>query len=128
MLTLYGILDSKTKGESYEHNQTLADSPLCLLLRPIYGLWPYLLCGRRNEGSFSVNVGRADSTLITCGDHAMLIDAGKTMTKPRILSTSRMKGRTYHLDYMIRHASSWDHIGSMDSVIDGLRRYRDAPQ
>ena len=38
-----------------------------------------------------LNVGQADSTLITCGDHAMLIDAGKTMTKSRFSITSRTR-------------------------------------
>ena len=62
-----------------------------------------------------LNVGQADSTLITCGDHAMLIDAGKNDDKEPILNYIQNKAGLTHLDYMIGTHPHEDHI-------------RDAPQ
>ena len=67
-----------------------------------------------------LNVGQADSTLITCGDHAMLIDAGKNDDKEPILNYIQNKAGLTHLDYMIGTHPHEDHIGSMDSVIEAV--------
>ena len=43
-----------------------------------------------------LNVGQADSTLITCGEHAMLIDAGNLNEYPdfhRLLAKSKSLGK-----------------------------------
>ena len=64
-----------------------------------------------------LNVGQADSTLITCGEHAMLIDAGNNDDAEPILNYIQNKVGLTHLDYAIGTHPHEDHIGSLDSVL-----------
>ena len=64
-----------------------------------------------------LNVGQADSTLITCGSHAMLIDAGNNDDEEPILNYIQNKQGITHLDYVIGTHPHEDHIGAMDSVL-----------
>ena len=65
-----------------------------------------------------LNVGQADSTLITCGDHAMLIDAGNDDDDVPVLNYIQNKQGISHLDYIICTHPHEDHIGAMDAVIN----------
>lgn len=67
-----------------------------------------------------LNVGQADSTLITFADHAMLIDAGNNDDYGPILNYIQQKQGITKLDYVIGTHPHEDHIGAMDSVIDAL--------
>lgn len=67
-----------------------------------------------------LNVGQADSTLITCGDHAMLIDAGNNDDDIPVLNYIQNKQGLDHLDYMIGTHPHEDHIGAMDSVLNAV--------
>lgn len=67
-----------------------------------------------------LNVGQADSTLITCGEHAMLIDAGNNDDEEPILNYIQNKAGLTHLDYVIGTHPHEDHIGSLDSVIEAF--------
>ena len=65
-----------------------------------------------------LNVGQADSTLITCGEYAMLIDAGNNDDAEPILNYIQNKAGLTHLDYAIGTHPHEDHIGSLDSVLE----------
>lgn len=67
-----------------------------------------------------LNVGQADSTLITCGDHAMLIDAGNDDDDVPVLNYIQNKQGISHLDYVICTHPHEDHIGAMDAVINSV--------
>lgn len=63
-----------------------------------------------------LDVGQGDCTLITCGDHAMLIDAGgnnKGTTVEMYLKSQGIK----KLDYVIGTHPDADHIGGLDVAI-----------
>ena len=67
-----------------------------------------------------LNVGQADSTLITCGDHAMLIDAGNDDDDVSVLNYIQSKQGISYLDYVVCTHPHEDHIGAMDSVISNV--------
>lgn len=67
-----------------------------------------------------LNVGQADSTLITVDDHAMLIDAGNNDDEEPILNYLLNKQGISHLDYVIGTHPHEDHIGAMDSVLSSV--------
>lgn len=67
-----------------------------------------------------LNVGQADSTLITCGDHAMLIDAGNDDDDVPVLNYIQSKQGISYLDYVVCTHPHEDHIGAMDSVISNV--------
>lgn len=65
----------------------------------------------------AIDVGQADSILITAGEHSMLIDAGTNGAADTVVDYLRDQGIT-KLDYLIGTHPHEDHIGGMDSVID----------
>ena len=63
-----------------------------------------------------IDVGQADAILITTGEHAMLIDAGKNDTEDMLVNYIKEQG-VKKLDYVIGTHAHEDHIGGMDKVI-----------
>lgn len=71
------------------------------------------------DGEMSVHfidVGQGDSTLIKCGEHAMLIDAGENDCGTKIQAYLESQGVT-KLDYVIGTHPDSDHIGGLDVII-----------
>ena len=67
-----------------------------------------------------LNVGQADSTLITCGEHAMLIDAGNNDDAEPILNYIQNKAGLTHLDYacLLYTSISNNHPFSLNEIPD----------
>lgn len=63
-----------------------------------------------------LDVGQGDCTLITCGDHAMLIDAGDN-NKGTTVELYLKKQNIKKLDYVIGTHPDADHIGGLDVII-----------
>lgn len=63
-----------------------------------------------------MDVGQGDSTLITCGGHAMLIDAGDDSEGVRIQNYLQ-KQNVERLDYLILTHPDSDHIGGAPVII-----------
>lgn len=63
-----------------------------------------------------IDVGQGDSTLITCGGHAMLIDAGDD-TKGTAIQNYLQKQKITKLDYLILTHPDADHIGGAPVII-----------
>ncbi|MCM8900731.1 MBL fold metallo-hydrolase [Caldicoprobacter algeriensis] len=64
-----------------------------------------------------IDVGQADSILITMEDSAMLIDAGNNEDSQLVVDYIKARGITT-LDYIIATHPHEDHIGGMDAVIN----------
>lgn len=63
-----------------------------------------------------IDVGQGDATLITCGEHAMLIDAGDDM-KGTAIQNYLQKRKIKTLDYLILTHPDADHIGGAPVII-----------
>ncbi len=63
-----------------------------------------------------IDVGQGDATLIKCGEHAMLIDAGEN-DKGTTLQLYLKKQGIERLDYLILTHPDADHIGGADVII-----------
>ncbi len=63
-----------------------------------------------------IDVGQGDATLIKCGEHAMLIDAGDNTKGTTVQFYLKNHGVT-KLDYVIGTHLDADHIGGLDVVI-----------
>lgn len=63
-----------------------------------------------------IDVGQGDATLIKCGEHAMLIDAGDN-SKGTALQLYLKKQGVERLDYLIGTHPDADHIGGLDVII-----------
>ncbi|MBQ9928495.1 MAG: MBL fold metallo-hydrolase [Lachnospiraceae bacterium] len=63
-----------------------------------------------------VDVGQGDATLIICGEHAMLIDAGDNNKGTAVQYYLQKQGVT-KLDYLIGTHPDADHIGGLDVII-----------
>ena len=63
-----------------------------------------------------IDVGQGDSTLITCGGHAMLIDAGDD-SKGTAIQNYLQKQKITKLDYLVLTHPDSDHIGGAPVVI-----------
>ena len=63
-----------------------------------------------------VDVGQGDATLILCGEHAMLIDAGDN-SKGTALQLYLTKQGVKKLDYLILTHPDADHIGGADVIL-----------
>lgn len=63
-----------------------------------------------------LDVGQGDATLITCGDHAMLIDTGDD-SKGTAIQNYLQKQKITKLDYLVLTHPDADHIGGAPVVI-----------
>lgn len=63
-----------------------------------------------------IDVGQGDATLITCGGHAMLIDAGDD-TRGTAIQNYLQKQKIRSLDYLILTHPDADHIGGAPVII-----------
>lgn len=63
-----------------------------------------------------IDVGQGDSTLITCGEHAMLIDAGDD-SKGTAIQNYLQKRKITKLDYLILTHPDADHIGGAPVIV-----------
>lgn len=92
---------------------------LCLLIN---WQWIFAKAGfypDRSEGvsvSF-IDVGKADSILVTCNDHNILIDAGEDYKALRVSSYLK-RYNIEKLDLLIATHPDNDHIGGMSSIIN----------
>lgn len=66
-----------------------------------------------------LDVGNADALLLKSGEHAMLIDAGERGDGDTVLSALRQNG-VKQLDYVIATHADSDHIGGMQTVVEGM--------
>lgn len=66
-----------------------------------------------------IDVGQGDSTLICAGDKTLLIDAGENNKGDEVLLYLSRLGIT-KLDYVIGSHAHSDHIGGLDTVINGI--------
>lgn len=90
-------------------------------------LWSFLLyvCAGHLQAASGLevhflNVGQGDATLIRCGTHAMLIDAGGEDDTEPVLNYILNKQNLTGLDYVIGTHPHEDHIGSLDEVIKAV--------
>jgi len=67
-----------------------------------------------------IDVGQADSILITMKDAAMLIDAGNNADSQLVVDYIKDRGITT-LDYVVATHPHEDHIGGMDAVINAFK-------
>lgn len=63
-----------------------------------------------------LDVGQGDCTLVQCGEHAMLIDAGENDSGTKIQAYLNSQGVT-KLDYVIGTHPDSDHIGGLDVIL-----------
>lgn len=63
-----------------------------------------------------IDVGQGDATLITCGTHAMLIDAGNNNMGTTVQLYLKKQGIS-HLDYVVGTHPDADHIGGLDVIL-----------
>lgn len=63
-----------------------------------------------------IDVGQGDATLIKCGTHAMLIDAGDNSKGTAVQYYLKEQGIT-SLDYLVGTHPDADHIGGLDVII-----------
>lgn len=68
---------------------------------------------------FYLNVGQADSTLITMGEDVMLIDAGNKSDGYNIVQFLKAQG-IEEIDYLIETHSDDDHSGGMEKIVQNL--------
>lgn len=66
-----------------------------------------------------IDVGQGDSTLITCGNHSMLIDAGDD-SKGTTIQNYLQKQKVEKLDYLVLTHPDADHIGGAPVIITKL--------
>ena len=83
----------------------------------------YTVSDKASEGQLTdkltvhfLDVGQGDCALITCGEHAMLIDAGDNSMGTMVELYLR-KQNIKKLDYVIGTHPDADHIGGMDVII-----------
>ena len=63
-----------------------------------------------------IDVGQGDATLVTCGDHAMLIDTGDD-SKGTAIQNYLQKQKITKLDYLILTHPDADHIGGAPVIL-----------
>jgi len=106
---------SKKKMSKKSVFATILAVILCLIF------YPYLDFDEATEGLqvHFIDVGQADSILITLNDSAMLIDAGNNGDGKTVVEYLNKHNIT-KLDYLIGTHAHEDHIGGLDDVIDNF--------
>ncbi|MCI8411110.1 MAG: MBL fold metallo-hydrolase [Clostridia bacterium] len=75
------------------------------------------IVSKNNLKVYFIDVGQADSILITQKNQSMLIDAGNNEDGPDVVSFIKEKGIS-KLDYVVGTHPHEDHIGGLDDVIN----------
>lgn len=84
----------------------------CMLSAPV----PAYAANPEQMDVHFMDVGQGDATLVTCGGHAMLIDAGDD-TKGTAIQNYLQKQKISKLDYLILTHPDADHIGGAPVII-----------
>ena len=74
------------------------------------------------DGSFTIHfidVGQADSALVTCDGHSMLIDGGN-VDDSNVLYSVMQRETDGHLDYVIGTHAHEDHIGGLSGAFEAV--------
>ena len=74
------------------------------------------------DGSFTIHfidVGQADSALITCDGHSMLIDGGN-VDDSNLLYSVMQRETDGHLDYAVGTHAHEDHIGGLSGAFEAV--------
>ena len=74
------------------------------------------------DGSFTIHfldVGQADSALITCDGHSMLIDGGN-VDDSNVLYSVMQRETDEHLDYVVGTHAHEDHIGGLSGAFEAV--------
>ena len=69
---------------------------------------------------YFLDVGQADSILITNNNHSMLIDAGNNEDGEKIVTYLKNELNITSLDYVVGTHPHEDHIGGLDDIINNL--------
>lgn len=101
----YTIVEPNTKDETYSSKEDGTSNSIKVNNIVTTDLQIYFL-----------DVGQADSILITNNNHNMLIDAGNNEDGPKIVTYLESLGITT-LDYVVGTHPHEDHIGGLDDVI-----------
>ena len=104
----YTIIEPDTKDESYSNKETESSKSIKVNNIVTTDLQIHFL-----------DVGQADSILITNNNHSMLIDAGNNEDGKKIVTYLENLGIT-SLDYVVGTHPHEDHIGGLDDVINNL--------
>ncbi|MBE6146412.1 MAG: MBL fold metallo-hydrolase [Firmicutes bacterium] len=67
-----------------------------------------------------IDVGQADSILITNNNHSMLIDAGNNEDGPLLVKYIKEELNISKLDYVVGTHPHEDHIGGLDDIINNI--------
>ena len=108
LLVGYTIVEPNTKDESYSNKETESSKSIKVNNIVTTDLQIHFL-----------DVGQADSILITNNNHSMLIDAGNNEDGKKIVTYLENLGIT-SLDYVVGTHPHEDHIGGLDDVINNL--------
>lgn len=74
------------------------------------------------DGSFTIHfidVGQADSALVTCDGHSMLIDGGN-VDDSNVLYSVMQREADGHLDYVVGTHAHEDHIGGLSGAFEAV--------
>lgn len=74
------------------------------------------------DGSFTIHfldVGQADSALVTCDGHSMLIDGGN-VDDSNLLYSVMQRETDGHLDYVVGTHAHEDHIGGLSGAFEAV--------
>lgn len=99
IIIIYNILTNENINESYSQNTNSVST---------------------NLNVYFIDVGQADSILITNNNHNMLIDAGNNEDGPKLVSYLKNLGIT-NFDYVVGTHPHEDHIGGLDDIINNFQ-------
>lgn len=99
---------------------------IALVLIALYGLYLLLSGGSEAEPLQTggeelrvlfIDVGQADSALLTCGDESLLIDGGNVADSSTVYTVLKKNGVT-HLDYVVCTHAHEDHAGGLSGALE----------
>lgn len=99
---------------------------IALVLIALYGLYLLLSGGSEAEPLQTggeelrvlfIDVGQADSALLTCGDESLLIDGGNVADSSTVYTVLKKNGVT-HLDYVVCTHAHEDHVGGLSGALE----------
>ena len=99
---------------------------IALVLIALYGLYLLLSGGSKAEPLQTggeelrvlfIDVGQADSALLTCGDESLLIDGGNVDDSSTVYTVLKKNGVT-HLDYVVCTHAHEDHAGGLSGALE----------